>query len=106
MRAILKADRPVAVREVLETRNHRRKARLAYTTVMTVMTRLADKGILERTRDGRSYRYEAAARDAAEIAVKHLVREFGDSAVAHFVEEARADPKILRRLEKLLHEER
>ncbi len=32
----------------------------AYTTVMTVLGRLAEKGLLERSRDGRNYVYRAA----------------------------------------------
>jgi hypothetical protein len=56
------------------------------------------EGDPHQTQDGRSYRYKAAARDAAEIAVRSVVRDFGDSAIAHFVEEAKADPKILRGL--------
>ena len=106
MHAVWKARRPITVREVLETLNKDRKVPLAYTTVMTIMSRLTEKGILNRTQHGRSYLYEAASRDAAEIAVKSVVKDFGDSAIAHFVEEARADPKILRRLQKLMREER
>src|SRR5205814_8496520 len=104
MRVVWKSKRPVAVREVMQALNKDRKSPLAYTTVMTIMSRLAEKGVLSRAQDGRSYRYEAAARDAAEIAVRSVVRNFGDSAIAHFVEEAKADPKILRRLEKLIRE--
>ncbi|MDX1875162.1 BlaI/MecI/CopY family transcriptional regulator [Mycolicibacterium sp. 120266] len=36
-------------------------AELAYTTVMTVLTRLADKGALTRHRTGRSHRYRLVA---------------------------------------------
>jgi hypothetical protein len=32
------------------------------------------------------------------------VRDFGEAAVAQFVDEARADPKLLRRLRKLLED--
>ena len=35
-------------------------ADLAYTTVMTVLTRLHDKGVLTRARDGRAYAYRPA----------------------------------------------
>ena len=41
------------VHKALQTRTRR----LAYTTVMTVMTRLAAKGLLERTPEGNAYRY-------------------------------------------------
>ena len=102
MRVLWKARRPVAVREVLAALNDERRTPLAYTTIMTVMARLADKGILKRHRGGRGFLYEAAARDAAEIAVRNVMRDFGDSAVAHFIDEARADPRLLRRLERLL----
>ena len=93
---------PQGVRAVLERLNTERRPPLAYTTVMTVMARLADKGILRRARDGRGYVYEAAVPDVAAIAVRNLVRDFGDAAVAGLVDEARADPKLRARLERLL----
>jgi hypothetical protein len=34
-----------------------------------------------------------------------VLRDFGEQAVAHFVEEARDDPKALRRLRRMLAEE-
>lgn len=104
VRAVWAAGTAVSVRDVLDRLNDGRRPPLAYTTVMTVMSRLAEKGILRRHPKGRSYLYDAAARDAAEIAVRSVVKDFGDSAVAHFLEEARSDPKILRRLERLLRE--
>jgi predicted transcriptional regulator len=106
MELVWKLDRPLTVRELLERINERRKARLAYTTVMTVMSRLAEKGALARRREGRGYVYEAAASDPAALAVRTVLRDFGDEAVAQFVEEARADPDAMRRLRRLLDEER
>jgi predicted transcriptional regulator len=106
MRAVWAAKKPVSVRDVLAAVNRGRRDQLAYTTVMTVMSRLAEKQILRRAPHGRAYLYEAAVPDAAAIAVRSLVRDFGESAVAQFVDEARADPKLLRRLEKLLREKR
>lgn len=98
-------DRPAPVREVLDRLNDGSGTRLAYTTVMTVMSRLAEKGVLERKHAGRGYEYEAIVRDAAELAVRNVVRDFGDAAVAHFLDEARADPKLMRRLQKLMEED-
>lgn len=98
------ANRPMTVREVLDQANRRRREPLAYTTVMTVMSRLAEKGALLRQREGRGYVYEPAASDAAGLAVRQVVRDFGDTAVAHFVEEARADPALRKRLRRLLEE--
>jgi len=104
MRAVWRAKVPVSVRDVLATLNKSRRESLAYTTVMTVMSRLSEKEILRRKSQGRAFVYEAAVPDAAAIAVRGLVRDFGESAVAQFVDEARADPKLLRRLERLLRE--
>ena len=105
MNVLWALDEPAMVREVLERLNRRRDPALAYTTVMTVMARLAQKGLLRRAPKGRGYAYEPAVKDAAELAVRDVVRSFGDSAVAHFVEEARADPELMRRLQKLMEEE-
>ena len=105
MRALWAAKRPLTVRELLDALNRQRAQPLAYTTVMTVMSRLAGKGILHQHREGRSYRYEPAVGDAAGIAVRTVIRDFGDAAVAHFVDEARGSPDLLRRLERLIDEE-
>lgn len=105
MELVWTSGRPVSVRDVIEQLNGDRREQLAYTTVMTVMSRLAEKGALTRAREGRAYRYEAAASDAAGLAVRGVLREHGDAALAHFVEEARADPNALKRLQKLLDED-
>lgn len=96
---------PMSVREVVSCLNETRDEPLAYTTVMTTLARLADKGMLRRQREGRRYRYEAAVRDPAEAAVRNVVRQFGDAALAHFVDEVRADPQLRRRLQGLLGEQ-
>ena len=105
MRAVWAADRPVTVRELVDRLNATRREPLAYTTVMTVMGRLADKDVLRRRRQGRAYVYEAAAADAADIAVRGVVRDFGDAAVAHLVEHARDDDALRARLRRLLDEQ-
>jgi predicted transcriptional regulator len=94
----------MSVRAVLDELNANRVPPLAYTTVMTVLSRLAEKGILLRERNGRGFAYQPAVPDAASIAVREVVRDFGEAAVAGFVDEARADPRLLRRLRKLLDE--
>lgn len=105
MNVVWGSESPVSVRDVLEALNARRREPLAYTTVMTVMNRLVTKGALLRAGDGRSYTYEATASDAAGIAVREVIRAYGDAAVAHFLDEARADPAVLRRLRRLLQED-
>ena len=104
MALLWRAERPLAVRDAVEALNRDRSEPLAYTTVMTVMTRLAEKGALTRAKVGRSYLYEAAASDAAGLAVQGVLRTYGEAAVAHFVSEAQADPEALRKLRKLLAE--
>ncbi|UGY92204.1 BlaI/MecI/CopY family transcriptional regulator [Streptomyces gobiensis] len=56
-------NRPVTVREVLEDLQEERQ--IAYTTVMTVMDNLHQKGWVRREQDGRAYRYEAVSTRAA-----------------------------------------
>jgi predicted transcriptional regulator len=104
MDTVWRAGEAVSVRHVLDALNARRAAPLAYTTVMTVMNRLVAKSILARHGERRSYVYEATATDAAGIAVREVIRTHGDAAVAHFVDEARADPDVLSRLRALLAE--
>lgn len=56
---------PATVREVCEALDGRD---LAYTTVMTVLDRLAGKGMVERERAGRAWSYRPAAPREAYIA--------------------------------------
>jgi predicted transcriptional regulator len=102
MEAVWGADGPVAVRAVVERLNTDRPEPLAYTTVMTVMTRLAKKGFLYRRKHGRGFVYEAVAPDAAGLAVKEVLAAHGDAAVAHFLDEARADPEVMARLRAII----
>ncbi|MGE5675460.1 MAG: BlaI/MecI/CopY family transcriptional regulator [Mycobacterium leprae] len=66
----------VAVEEV-----HRRlqvTRPVAYTTVMTVMSRLTARGLLERRKEGRAYFYRTVVdrNEVAGGAVRHLVERF------------------------------
>ena len=78
------------VKLVMEALNKRAKPPRAYTTYMTVMRRLSDKGMLDRTRNGRQDTYsprhsrEEYQELRAEAEVHDLVDEFGDVALAHF----------------------
>ena len=62
------------VRDVYEALREQR--RIAYTTVMTTMNVLADKGYLHRALEGRAYRYRPAHPEDA--VVKSMVQEFID----------------------------
>ncbi|MGA4986772.1 BlaI/MecI/CopY family transcriptional regulator [Streptomyces cellulosae] len=63
MTRVWKWNRPVTVREVLEDLQKERS--IAYTTVMTVLDNLHQKGWVRRESEGRAYRYEAVSTRAA-----------------------------------------
>lgn len=101
---------PVTVREVHERLSRDRP--LAYTTVMTVMGRLAEKGMLGRRRHGKAYLYrptrsrEQLRGDLAADVARALLKDFGQVAVVQFVRELdRVDPGALARLGDLAEEE-
>ncbi len=102
MRVLWLSGRAMPVREVAQAINAGRGAPLAYTTVLTVMTRLARKKILARTRSGRGYAYTPVAADNAEIAVRDVLAEFGDAALARFVDRVELDPGLRARLRELM----
>jgi BlaI family penicillinase repressor len=64
------------VREIRERLAERRPR--AYTTIMTIMDRLARKGIVERRKSGRAYVYRAnlSAEDARAQALSQVVENF------------------------------
>lgn len=70
---------------------------IAYTTVMTVMDRLAKKSLVEQERDGRAYRYRARTSRGAMTAelMRDTLSDFGpesrESALVAFVSEAGPD---------------
>ena len=99
---------PSTVAEVLETLNHASSRTLAYTTVLTIMTRLHDKGYLTRTREGRHFRYVAAFDEASlpgelgRRALLRLIAKHGAATVAGFAADlAGADSELSARLRQL-----
>lgn len=94
----------VTVREVLDVLAKTRP--LAYTTVMTIMGRLADKGLLAIEKQGKTYHYRAAQTPEAFKAqavgrvVQSLLTDFGrELAISQFVEQLSAvDPDQLQQL--------
>jgi predicted transcriptional regulator len=100
------------VRDVQEALNARADRTRAYTTLLTVMTRLDGKGLLVRRRVGRLDIYAPAlSRDAylkarAEAEVAALVHDFGDLALAHFARHlGRLDEDRLEQLRRLARDE-
>lgn len=96
------------VRTVLDAINARTPKERAYTTVMTVMSRLDRKGLLARRRQGNTDFYSATmtheeyleARAQAEVGA--VIEEFGDVALVHFARQMNElDPKRRDQLRRL-----
>lgn len=87
LQALWEADGPMSGRGLCEALPGGPRA---YTTVMTVVGRLVDKGLVEKIPDGRGFRYQAAG-DVEHLTAKaigQLVSSAGDPAavLAYFVE--------------------
>ncbi|CAN5235812.1 BlaI/MecI/CopY family transcriptional regulator [soil metagenome] len=79
---------------------------LAYTTIMTTMTRLAAKGLLDRDTTGLAHRYRPTvsrdqyAQSTVASVVDWLVDSFPEPAMSYFVDviDDGSDPEMLRAL--------
>ncbi|MEU9455958.1 BlaI/MecI/CopY family transcriptional regulator [Streptomyces sp. NPDC048277] len=97
--ALWAADAPLTARQVQE----RLSGGLAYTTVLTILSRLYDKGMLVRRPAGRGYAYAPVRDEASETAVRmHSLLERGsdrEAVLTRFVSElSQADEQLLHRL--------
>jgi len=96
------------VSEVEEVLNRRRTSALAYKTVLTICTRLSEKGLLNHEKEGRAFRYFPTMTEAefvssqASKATDALLSRFGDLALSSFVDQVAADPEQLVALRNLL----
>lgn len=89
---------------------HRKLAQqrdIAYTTVMTTMSRLADKGVLNRERDGLAYVYTPVISEDefVNVVVRQvldgLLDDYSDTAISYMVDYlAQNNPTELRRLQR------
>lgn len=83
---------------------------LAYTTVLTVLRTLEEKGRVEHQAEGRAHRYratverEAAGTSALRRLVTKLFRGSPDLLLTHLVSDRELRPQDLRRLQRLLEE--
>lgn len=89
--AVMWAGQTSTVRDVTTQLNTTRP--LAYTTIMTIMNNLTEKGLLARTPlDKRTHLYavalsrEAFLRRASERVVQALIMDFGDLALTQFAQ--------------------
>jgi predicted transcriptional regulator len=102
---------PLSVREVLE--RVKRRPPLAYTTILTVLDRLHDKGLVAREKDGNAFRYwPEMSREqwlgdrAAEVLTRGRGGLDGAVLMAFLDSAERADPKLIERLSALIAERR
>lgn len=107
MEIIWDAQRPFSVAEVVKVISKKRK--IAYTTVMTIMGRLVDKGVLIRKLKGKNYLYQPkvtrekfVARTVHNIFTS-TISTLGQEAVTYFVKEIqKMSPKKRSNLLKML----
>lgn len=97
------------VHHIVEKINSQRP--IAYTTVMTVMGHLVDKGLLTRTTEGKRYVYYVAQSQnefllrTSQTVVRRVLNDFGDLAIAGFLGEiGKVKPEKLEDLKNLLQE--
>ena len=91
---------------------HRKLAQqreIAYTTVMTTMSRLAEKGVLSRHREGLAYVYAPAISEddfvtmVVQQVLDGLLDDYSDTAIDYMVDYlAKRNPSELRRLQKAI----
>lgn len=84
---------PATVHDVLSKLTCNSDKKLAYTTVMTIMSRLAEKDVLTRYKEGRTYVYTPAEskpqflKSLVRATIDSLVDRYGQEALAAFAEE-------------------
>lgn len=80
-------------REVHDCLNEKAKKKMAYTTLMTVMDRLHNKGFLSRKKQGKTYLYtykkdkKSTLSMFAQNMINSLSEAFGEEAILAFSEE-------------------
>ncbi|WP_335342416.1 BlaI/MecI/CopY family transcriptional regulator [Polycladomyces zharkentensis] len=96
------------VQEIVEELNDEKN--YAYTTILTILTRLTRKGMLDRIKEGRMHRYrprytkEEWVKKVTSQAVEGLLSDFGELAIAQFVDTVGSTPEQLEKLKRLIRE--
>lgn len=91
MEAVWDAGEPVSVEDV-RSRLEEQGKECAYTTIMTTMSRLHDKDLLEREQRGRAYYYSPAlsrselSDNVTRRVIDGLLASFAEPAISYFVE--------------------
>lgn len=111
MEIIWQKNREITIREVWEEIRTIRP--IAFNTVMTVMNRLTDKGLLQREPGREAHRFRAVQTkeqflgNISRQVAEGLIRDFGKQAIAPFVEALeKVDPSYLRALEEYVQRQK
>ncbi|HKS97581.1 MAG TPA: BlaI/MecI/CopY family transcriptional regulator [Terriglobia bacterium] len=99
---------PVTVRDVYEALRAERQ--IAYTTVMTMMKILEEKGYLKKRRQERAYLYRAAERQ--DKVIRGMIREFvgrvfdgsAEPLLLHLVKDHRISRQELDRISRMIQD--
>jgi len=109
MEVIWATESTVSVRDVLDTLNIKRD--LAYTTVMTIMGRLAEKKLLTKHKEGNAFFFkpvltrEEFTRQMVAGLIDDLLVNYSEAAFSHFMQRVgEKDRAVLEKLEKTLAE--
>lgn len=109
---ILWRNAPATAREVLETYNKNSGKKLKYTTIMTLLTRMAEKGVLSVDRARQPFHFSASL--GREQMLHHRVREFVDvffdgssvDLAVRLVEDGPLSEEAVQRLEETLRRQK
>ena len=111
MEIVWQKDCEVSVRDVFEELLTRRK--IAYTTVMTIMGRLAQKKLLKKWKTGKtSFFMPAMSRDEFTRSMvgnvlDSLLEDFSEATLSHFIHRVKKDDSAtIDQLEKLLRSQK
>lgn len=105
------AGGPRSVGEVLAALNAADARHLAYTTVMTILVRLHEKGYVTREKEGRHFRYAAVVEESAlegqvgRRELSRLIDRYGAESVARFAADL-GESGLARRLAGLARKHR
>lgn len=98
------SEKPLKPQEVLG----KLKGKYAYTTIMTILKRMADKKILDRKMDGKAFEYcpcsnkEAFLKKNLSSIYGGLVGNYGELAIAQFVDEVSSNKEDLELLKQYI----
>lgn len=99
LRLFMETQEPMSVNNVMK----RLGGGDAYTTIMTVLSRLYEKGVLKRAKEGRSFVYSMKKAPLLKRLKSKLMGTKPSEVFSYFLEE-RMDPKELEKIEGMIKE--